>query len=277
MGTAHVRVEPHLQGADPVGQQQVAAGDEGARRQRIGATAARRPVIALVRIDEREMHRRLREQVAGDVPGGQPVPVVVGLVAQRQHADQVLQPERVALLLVGLAAREADAHVGLEPGPRDRAAAEHAAGDRRQVHEVLAQVEDVVGPARVGRVAIAGQFGEHRHLAVLGPEVGPPRRVRHRHVGVAAVVQQIDQVFHQARIGARRRFAVEDHEVRLDQDAQRRGLALAAAAQALQPSPEAALVERAHEQLTAPGGRIVDDGDDDGAAVGGPHGAFPMG
>ena len=198
-------VGAHLGGGHPVAQQRVVAGDDRPRCERLRPRRARPAVAPRQRGDHVEVRWYVTEEVADDLGRVTPGLVVVGDVAERKQAEQVVQAEGVAVHLIGRGGGDVDAEGGVEPARRQLRPLEAALERHRGRTELVGEVDDVVHVPGIGDEPEADEIGHDDRVTVGQPAVVVGGRRAQRHVGVAGLGEHVDQGVEDRRIGTGRR------------------------------------------------------------------------
>src|SRR5439155_17256266 len=142
------------------------------------------------------------------------------LVRFRKDTEQVLQSQGKAEFLVRLVFREVDAEMSVNPRARQAPSAEGAFAGEFCRHKLFAQIQEIIRTLAGSNVMITRQLSENAHVAVLQPPIPSIGGAPNSHMGVALVVQEINEMFHQLNISSRWRVKVERLHVGFNQDPQ---------------------------------------------------------
>ncbi len=213
-----IGIDAHLGCPCVIGEEQTARGDH-----RLGLDAQRCAVAGAAmsadeRIDQREVDRHRTQKVDRHLGGVEPMAVVVVLVLQRQDAQQGIEAQRIGVAFVRPVLREDDPEMRVRPDAREGRPVEHRPLGEWSGSEILAEIGDVVGTAARRDEAVAEQIGEHEHVAVVRPQRRAIACGSERHIGVAGVVQEIDEGLDESGVGSSRRTVRERPYLRLDHD-----------------------------------------------------------
>ena len=212
-----IRVDLHAQ-SRPIHQKHILPADDRAglkREENLGAHVA---VIAHIRVDEVEVHGKLLKDLQAHIPALETAVIVKMFVVERQNAEQILQAERVEVLLVGLVLGEIDAEIGFLPGPGHLGTIQRVLAGKVVRNGVLVEIHDVIGGPGSSRQPVSGRPGYVPYFAIVKPFEERILCVADNHLRVAETGQAIDQMFHQLRIRNRNRILEEHGEIGLDDD-----------------------------------------------------------